>query len=451
MSAGSCGRCSATLAERFPDTGAADVGDRLRRAPRRRADGRRLRPGGDRRHRGRPALPARRRRGDRTRRRGRQDHLPAPGARAADERHLRRRHGRLHRPDGRPAADRRRRPRRPRRRSTATSTRSPHAAGCSPSPTCSRCSTRAQRTPTWPPRCSRPSPCRRSPGLPAATRSAATWSSSAARCTSCPQLREAYRRALAGQVTSFTTPRNAQLYVAIGAALLAGGAVQTAAGLAARLRRGVPVAPLGAALRPLFADEAERAEFADRHGRVRCPAADPRRRGQGRASSASTPAPPPSRPSCWTPSERIRFAHYASNRGDPVTAAVDIVRAVRDGTAARSAPRPGLRHRVRRGPDPVGTARRRGRGRDHGALPGGRARLPRRHGGDRHRRAGHEVPEDPQRRRRLDRRQRGLFVRAAGRSCRPSRRRWAPTSPASPRPPRRPPARSTSAAAARCS
>lgn len=39
-----------------------------------------------------------------------------------------------------------------------------------------------------------------------------------------PQLRKAYERALAEQVSSFTTPENAHLYVAIGAALVAGSA-----------------------------------------------------------------------------------------------------------------------------------------------------------------------------------------------------------------------------------
>jgi predicted CoA-substrate-specific enzyme activase len=42
-----------------------------------------------------------------------------------------------------------------------------------------------------------------------------------------PQLRKAYERALAEQVSSFTTPENAHLYVAIGAALVAGSASPT--------------------------------------------------------------------------------------------------------------------------------------------------------------------------------------------------------------------------------
>jgi len=82
-----------------------------------------------------------------------------------------------------------------------------------------------------------------------------------------PQLREAYRRSLSGQVTSFTTPPDAQLFVAIGAALLADGAGQTPSALARRLNGAVPVSSTGGTLRPLFlAGEYE--EFTERHARA---------------------------------------------------------------------------------------------------------------------------------------------------------------------------------------
>ncbi len=134
-----------------------------------------------------------------------------------------------------------------------------------------------------------------------------------------PQLREAYRRALSGHVTSFTTPANAQLYVAIGAALLAGGTVQTAAALRSRLTRSVPLVQIGTALRPLFADAAERAEFVERHSRVSVPtaalaeASGPCYLGIDAGSTTIKAV-------LLDADRRIRFAHYASNRGDPVTA-----------------------------------------------------------------------------------------------------------------------------------
>ncbi|HSN11920.1 MAG TPA: acyl-CoA dehydratase activase-related protein, partial [Propionibacteriaceae bacterium] len=95
-----------------------------------------------------------------------------------------------------------------------------------------------------------------------------------------------YERALAGQVTSFTTPDEAHLFVAMGAALLA---AQPAAAHAATTLRGATQRPtdlvrllghrvtlsLGTSrMRPLFADDDERADFRDRHHAVSVPRAD---------------------------------------------------------------------------------------------------------------------------------------------------------------------------------
>ena len=160
-----------------------------------------------------------------------------------------------------------------------------------------------------------------------------------------PELRKAYERALSGQVTSFTTPRNAQLYVALGAAMLA------AARYRSRLRVGmdaesrpltVTCPQLGEALssgareattlssvmRPLFASDAERIEFEARHAEASVP--------QGDLTSASGPCfvgidagSTTIKAVVLNEADEIVFSHYASNQGDPVSAAVDIVRNIR--------------------------------------------------------------------------------------------------------------------------
>ena len=96
-----------------------------------------------------------------------------------------------------------------------------------------------------------------------------------------PQLRKAYERILSEQVTSFSTPANAQLYVALGAALSAfdppigdrnavGHAeFHTPAELLRRLRPTVTIPLARARLRPLFTDDAEREEFDTRHAAAR--------------------------------------------------------------------------------------------------------------------------------------------------------------------------------------
>ncbi len=143
-----------------------------------------------------------------------------------------------------------------------------------------------------------------------------------------PELGQAFRRALADQVTSYTTPPNAQLFVAIGAALLAGGQPRTISGMLDGLRRAVPLSVAAPAMRPLFADAAERRAFIARHSRTKLP--------QARLDQAVGP--------CFLgidagsttikavlvdDADRILFSHYASNMGDPVTAAVEILRQVR--------------------------------------------------------------------------------------------------------------------------
>jgi predicted CoA-substrate-specific enzyme activase len=143
-----------------------------------------------------------------------------------------------------------------------------------------------------------------------------------------PELRQAFRRVLANQVTTFTTPPDAQLFVAIGAALLAGGQPRTIPAMLDGLRRAIPLSVAAPALRPLFADERERTEFVERHAASKLP----------RAELTDTVGP------CFLgidagsttikavvtdAQNRVCYSHYSSNRGDPVAAAVEIVRAVR--------------------------------------------------------------------------------------------------------------------------
>ena len=103
-----------------------------------------VRPGGARRLSRGAEVPPRHRRRHRARRRGREDHVLHRRPRAADERHLRRRHRRLHRPDGHPAVNGRSGAERARPRAARRSTPLPRAAVCSRRPTCSRSSTRGR-------------------------------------------------------------------------------------------------------------------------------------------------------------------------------------------------------------------------------------------------------------------------------------------------------------------
>ncbi len=145
-----------------------------------------------------------------------------------------------------------------------------------------------------------------------------------------PQLRAAYERALSGHVDSFTTPHHAQLYVAMGAALLADGAPLTPGALVDALdHRAGDAAMVTPAMRPLFADDAERAAFAARHAQASIP--------QGDLASARGPlflgldaGSTTIKCIVLDADGQIVFSHYAGNEGDPIPGAVAIVRRVRE-------------------------------------------------------------------------------------------------------------------------
>jgi len=154
-----------------------------------------------------------------------------------------------------------------------------------------------------------------------------------------PELRRAFERTLADQVDSFTCPDDAQLYVAVGAALLAGEEAVPLTAVAERLASRRAVGTGTSRMRPLFSDDAELAAFRARHAkatveRVGWPAAP---------ADAEAAGAPTHYEDCFLGIDagsttikavvidsrsRIVWEHYAGNEGDPVTAAVEILRRI---------------------------------------------------------------------------------------------------------------------------
>ncbi|WP_237564424.1 acyl-CoA dehydratase activase-related protein [Actinomyces sp. 432] len=154
-----------------------------------------------------------------------------------------------------------------------------------------------------------------------------------------PELRRAFERTLADQVDSFTCPDDAQLYVAVGAALLAEGEPTPLTEIADRLASRRAAGTGASRMRPLFADDAELAAFRARHARAT-------------VERVGWPAPPADAQAAGVPTryedcflgidagsttikavvidsqDRIVWEHYAGNEGDPVTAAVEILRRI---------------------------------------------------------------------------------------------------------------------------
>ena len=175
-----------------------------------------------------------------------------------------------------------------------------------------------------------------------------------------PQLRAAFERTLAEQVDSFTCPDNAQLYVAIGAALLSSVEPTPISELSTRLATRKALSLGTSRMCPLFKDVAELEAFRERHARAHI-------------ERAHWPVPEESGPDPDGPDDeldgiddegphaasgtggdfrdgdcflgidagsttikavvldgrgRIVWEHYAGNEGDPVTAAVEILRRI---------------------------------------------------------------------------------------------------------------------------
>ena len=160
-----------------------------------------------------------------------------------------------------------------------------------------------------------------------------------------PALREAYK-ALLPKADAFVTPDDAQLYVAIGAALLAekeaakrvrqaeeAGAtsVDTRGDKLTTLMERLAAAPVqveSPRMDPLFATPEDREEFVARHSLDVIPKAS-LDEAEGRCWLGIDAGSTTIKAVVIDSQDRIVFTHYASNEGDPVAAAVDIVRAVR--------------------------------------------------------------------------------------------------------------------------
>ncbi len=149
-----------------------------------------------------------------------------------------------------------------------------------------------------------------------------------------PQLRAAFERALDGKADTFTTPERAQLYVALGAALLApreaaraGSAATTLPELLERVRTR-RIEEEGSRLPALFDTAEDYEAFRDRHAAATLPTAD-LATATGPCYLGIDAGSTTIKATLIDDAERIVYTHYAGNEGDPVGRAVDIVAELR--------------------------------------------------------------------------------------------------------------------------
>ena len=144
-----------------------------------------------------------------------------------------------------------------------------------------------------------------------------------------PQLREAFKRALGERVSEYISPEDAQLFVALGAAISTTGPALSLPHICANLESakggefGIKM------MRPLFATPEERADFDARHGAEiieMAPLAD----ATGGLFLGLDAGSTTIKSVVMDRDERILFSTYGSNEGDPIAAAVAIARQIRE-------------------------------------------------------------------------------------------------------------------------
>lgn len=149
-----------------------------------------------------------------------------------------------------------------------------------------------------------------------------------------PELRTAYQKLLP-KAKNFHTPANAQLYVALGAALHAninnaGSKPATPEKLSTLIKRlkHAEVKHESARMRPLFRSASEYQEFQERHKlhRIDCIESS---QAKGRCWLGIDAGSTTIKAVVIDEDNHIVFTHYASNEGEPLSAAIEIVRRIR--------------------------------------------------------------------------------------------------------------------------
>ncbi|MDR0405452.1 MAG: acyl-CoA dehydratase activase-related protein, partial [Clostridiales bacterium] len=140
-----------------------------------------------------------------------------------------------------------------------------------------------------------------------------------------PQLRKQFGAALAGEGNAFWHPENAQLFVALGAAVLSDGDAADLSVLSERVKNSPPAATEITRMPPLFATRDDLAAFNTRHG------GNAARRGDlqdahGGLFFGLDVGSTTIKAALIDGNGALLYTHYARNEGDPVGGAVKLLR-----------------------------------------------------------------------------------------------------------------------------
>ena len=142
-----------------------------------------------------------------------------------------------------------------------------------------------------------------------------------------PELRRAFERTLKEQVSNFYTPDNAQLFVALGAALMASGDPIPISELVGRFHEGRPLMTDITRIRPLFLNADEKWAFDERHDRAMIELCDIDK-AEGPCYLGIDAGSTTTKAVLINKKGDLIYTYYDGNKGNPVASAVQILKSL---------------------------------------------------------------------------------------------------------------------------
>lgn len=139
-----------------------------------------------------------------------------------------------------------------------------------------------------------------------------------------PQLRKAFERNLQANAKSFTLPQDAQLFVAMGAAMLAESEPVELEDLSRRFNNTNYISSELHSLRPLFINEVELAEFKSRHDHNRVQFGELKKQ-KGPLFLGIDAGSTTTKAALINEAGEVIFSHYGVNNGSPVNSALEFI------------------------------------------------------------------------------------------------------------------------------
>ncbi len=140
-----------------------------------------------------------------------------------------------------------------------------------------------------------------------------------------PQLRKRFEITLKNNIKSCTVPENAQLFVAMGAAMMHNGETTVMSAVAEKLANSKMLANEITRMRPLFKNDAEKTEFYERHNSTKVERADIAQ-AKGAVFFGLDVGSTTIKAALIDNDGKLLYSYYGKNEGSPIKCGVNILR-----------------------------------------------------------------------------------------------------------------------------